>query len=224
MKEGMKDIPPSQDFPWQQVLGAVLLMIAAFTLGYAMLLLCTCFEAVDLYPSKIESVEAVNDNYLVNYIGFFLIATDMNDYVTLGLVFIFLLYLVHKSNVSYFNPAFLICGYKFYIITTDLKTRIVLITKQTVKKPEDILPFFDNQEEESEEEEKKVQKVQVHKINEYVFFQWRDRERKYWPTMVKWLLEVFYQQKILFTMQIQKIKRNIVQLIDWTQKRTNGSM
>lgn len=169
MKEGMKDIPPSQDFPWQQVLGAVLLMIAAFTLGYAMLLLCTCFEAVDLYPSKIESVEAVNDNYLVNYIGFFLIATDMNDCVTLILVFLFLFYLVYKSNVSYFNPAFLVCGYKFYIITTDLKTRIVLITKQTVKKPEDILPFSDNQEE---------KKVQVHKINEYVFFQWKDSKHK----------------------------------------------
>lgn len=41
----MKDIPSSQGFSWQQVLGAVLLMIAALTLGYAMLLLCTFFEA-----------------------------------------------------------------------------------------------------------------------------------------------------------------------------------
>lgn len=157
----MKDIPSSQGFSWQQVLGAVLLMIAALTLGYAMLLLCTFFEAVDLYPSKIESVEAANDNYLVNYIGFFLIATDMNDYVTLILVFLFLFYLVYKSNVSYFNPAFLVCGYKFYIITTDLKTRIVLITKQTVKKPEDILPFSDNQEEKKVQVPTKGQKAKA---------------------------------------------------------------
>lgn len=175
VKEGMKDIPPLQGCPWQQVLGAFFLMTAALTLGYAMLLLCTCFEAVDLFPSKIEAVEAANDNYLVNYIGFFLIATDMNDYVTLILVFLFLFYLVYKSNVSYFNPAFLVCGYKFYIITTDLKTRIVLITKQTVKKPEDILPFLDNQENENEKGEKKIQ---VHKINEYVFFQWKDSKHK----------------------------------------------
>ena len=90
----------------------------------------------------------------------------MNDLVTLTLVFLFLLYLVFKSNVSYFNPAFLVFGYKFYIITTDLKTRIVLITKQTVKKPEDILPF-------SHDEESGTT-VQVRKINEYVFIQWKD--------------------------------------------------
>lgn len=157
---------PSLDTWWVQLLVAIGLMICAFLLGYIGLLLCRDFERIDLDISKIESIEAANDNYLVNYIGFFLIATDMEDSVTLTLVFLFLLYLVFKSNVSYFNPAFLVFGYKFYIITTDLKTRIVLITKQTVKKPEDILPF-------SHDEESGTT-VQVRKINEYVFIQWKD--------------------------------------------------
>lgn len=157
---------PSLDTWWVQLLVAIGLMICAFLLGYIGLLLCRYFERIDLYISKIESIEAANDNYLVNYIGFFLIATDMEDSVTLTLVFLFLLYLVFKSNVSYFNPAFLVFGYKFYMITTDLKTRIVLITKQTVKKPEDILPF-------SHDEESGTI-VQVRKINEYVFIQWKD--------------------------------------------------
>jgi hypothetical protein len=157
---------PLLDTSWQQFLGAFILMGAAFLLGYIGLLLCSFFEQVPLDTQKIESIEAVNDNYLVNYIGFFLIATDMNDLVTLTLVFLFLLYLVFKSNVSYFNPAFLVCGYKFYIITTDLRTRIVLITKKTVKKPEDILPFSHG--------EKAGSIVQVRKINEYVFIQWKD--------------------------------------------------
>ena len=142
-------------------------MGTALLLGYIGLLLCSYFKPMRLDIQSIESIEAANDNYLVNYIGFFLIATDMNDYVTLVLVFLFLLYLVFKSNVSYFNPAFLVFGYKFYIITTDLKTRIVLITKQTVKKPEDILPFS------HDEESGTIQ--QVRKINEYVFIQYDDK-------------------------------------------------
>lgn len=170
VKEQYPSFLPSQDFPWLYLFSAFGLMAVALLLGAAMLPLCTCFEQVPLDTSKIESIEAANDNYLVNYIGVFLIATDMNDSVTLLLVFVFLFYLVYKSNVSYFNPAFLICGYKFYIVTTDLKTRIVLITKQTVKKPEDILPFSHKEEDGT--------KLQVHKINEYVFFQWRDSKRK----------------------------------------------
>lgn len=164
---------PSLDISWQQFVGAFILMGTAFLLGYIGLLLCPYFERIDLDISKIESIETANDNYLVNYIGFFLIATDMEDCVTLTLVFLFLLYLVFKSNVSYFNPAFLVFGYKFYIITTDLKTRIVLITKQTVKKPEDILPFS-SKEEDQEDGGKAKHSVQVRKINEYVFIQCKD--------------------------------------------------
>ncbi len=158
---------PSLEISWQQLVGAFMLMGAALLLGYIGLLLCSYFEPKTLDIKTIESIEAANDNFLVNYIGFFLIATDMEDCVTLTLVFLFLLYLVFMSNVSYFNPAFLIFGYKFYIITTDLKTRIILITKQTVKKPEDILPF-------SHDEESRTT-VQVRKINEYVFIQWKDK-------------------------------------------------
>ncbi|WP_298526172.1 hypothetical protein [uncultured Porphyromonas sp.] len=164
---------PSLDTWWVQLLVAIGLMICAFLLGYIGLLLCRYFERIDLDISKIESIEAANDNYLVNYIGFFLIATDMEDSVTLTLVFLFLLYLVFKSNVSYFNPAFLVFGYKFYIITTDLRTRIILITKQTVKKPEDILPFS-GKEDKKEDGRKARHGVQVRKINEYVFIQCKD--------------------------------------------------
>ena len=117
---------PSLEISWQQLVGAFMLMGAALLLGYIGLLLCSYFEPKTLDIKTIESIEAANDNFLVNYIGFFLIATDMEDCVTLTLVFLFLLYLVFMSNVSYFNPAFLIFGYKFYIITTDLKTRIIL--------------------------------------------------------------------------------------------------
>jgi hypothetical protein len=172
VKEAMESLKETQQSPsleisWQQLVGAFMLMGAALLLGYIGLLLCSYFEPKTLDIKTIESIEAANDNFLVNYIGFFLIATDMEDCVTLTLVFLFLLYLVFMSNVSYFNPAFLIFGYKFYIITTDLKTRIILITKQTVKKPEDILPF-------SHDEESRTT-VQVRKINEYVFIQWKDK-------------------------------------------------
>lgn len=171
VKETMSS--PSLKVSWQQFIGAFLLMGTALLLGYIGLLLCSYFKPMRLDIQSIESIEAANDNYLVNYIGFFLIATDMNDYVTLVLVFLFLLYLVFKSNVSYFNPAFLVFGYKFYIITTDLKTRIVLITKQTVKKPEDILPFSGKEDQKDDGEEAR-RSIQVRKINEYVFIQCKD--------------------------------------------------
>ena len=82
---------PSLDISWQQFVGAFLLMGTALLLGYIGLLLCSYFKPMRLDIQNIESIETANDNYLVNYIGFFLIATDMNDYVTLVLVFLFLL-------------------------------------------------------------------------------------------------------------------------------------
>ena len=173
VKEAMSS--PSLDISWEHYVCAFILMGSALLLGYVGLLLCHYLEEVSVDVSKIESIEASNDNFLVNYIGFFLIATDMNDHVTLALVFLFLFYLVFRSNVSYFNPAFLAFGYKFYIITTDLKTRIVLITKQTVKKPEDILPFSKEKGEEGttikEKEGEEGTTIYARKINEYVFIQ-----------------------------------------------------
>ena len=85
---------PSLEISWQQLVGAFMLMGAALLLGYIGLLLCSYFEPKTLDIKTIESIEAANDNFLVNYIGFFLIATDMEDCVTLTLVFLFLLYLV----------------------------------------------------------------------------------------------------------------------------------
>ena len=59
--------------------------------------------------------------------------------------------------------------------TPDHKTRIVIITKQTVKQPEDILPFFKEKGEEGttikEKEGEEGTTIYVRKINEYVFIQ-----------------------------------------------------
>ncbi len=109
--------------------------ILAYMLIPALLALI-CIILSDLLPTDsieggIESIELANDTLLPTYLGYFFIALSVPKCRTIivlisGLLIIFLFF----SQNLYFNPVFLLLGYKFYYVKSQNRLRILIITRE----------------------------------------------------------------------------------------------
>ena len=87
--------------------------------------------------AQVKSIYPMESSFLPTYIGLFVISLGLNNNfmlensILLILLFVFWLFL---ENVSYFNPFFLIFGYRFYeVITIDEKKITVISKKKDLK-------------------------------------------------------------------------------------------
>lgn len=82
---------------------------------------------------NIEKIRPMEGQFLPVYIGLFVIALSFNDGLTIQAFFLifvlFILWLCFET-VSYFNPFFIIWGYRFYEIETKEKITSIIITKR----------------------------------------------------------------------------------------------
>lgn len=88
---------------------------------------------------EIQFVETSNNDFLSNYLAFFFVALSLTNWTTFffcfGLTALFTFY----SRVSYFNPILLLYGYSFYYVHLGNQSKVMLITKQKIKSPKDIV-------------------------------------------------------------------------------------
>jgi magnesium-transporting ATPase (P-type) len=87
--------------------------------------------------SDIECLEPANNNFLPSYLGYFLAALSINEIQIFCYVFLIISVLVFFARESYFNPVYLILGYKFYNVTTRKKAKLLIISRQQLKLPKD---------------------------------------------------------------------------------------
>lgn len=89
----------------------------------------------DCIKGDIKGVELANDAYLPSYLGYFFVALSipMNDNLTLLFVFSILFLFVFCSQALYYNPLFLILGYKFYYVRNSKNIKIFIISKREIK-------------------------------------------------------------------------------------------
>lgn len=88
--------------------------------------------------NSITDLEQANNAYLPSYLGYFFVALSVNNCNTLIFVFVILFAFTFLSQTLYFNPLFLIWGYKFYYLTTNKNVKIFVITKKEFRNPEEI--------------------------------------------------------------------------------------
>ncbi|AWE09322.1 hypothetical protein DCE79_16295 [Lysinibacillus sp. 2017] len=88
--------------------------------------------------SKIIEVEQANNAFLPSYLGYFFVALSITNFETLTFIFLILFLFTFFSQTHYFNPLFLLLGYHFYYLTTVNRTKIFLITRKSLKNPNDI--------------------------------------------------------------------------------------
>lgn len=80
----------------------------------------------------VKSIQPMESNFLPVYIGLFVIALELDselateNVILLILLFVFWIFL---ENVSYFNPFFLLFGYRFYEVTTSNDKKFTVICK-----------------------------------------------------------------------------------------------
>ena len=98
-------------------------------------------DKIKFKKKQISSFEQANDFYLPIYLGYAFVAISLPTWKSFLLFFLLMLILLSKTRFFYFNPLFLILGYKFYFIDNVDKSKMLLITKKEVKVLSD---FFEN--------------------------------------------------------------------------------
>ena len=97
------------------------------------------FLGDDIISGGVLDVECANDAYLPSYLGYFFVALSISDWDTLIWVGILLLIFAFFSQTWYFNPLFLLFGYKFYHVTVKGKVKVSIISRGDILKTEDLV-------------------------------------------------------------------------------------
>lgn len=88
---------------------------------------------------QIISIEYANNAFLPSYLGYFFVALSVPNLETLVFVYGILFAFTYFSQALYFNPYFLIYGFKFYNVTTAKGTVVFLITTKDYRVPSEIV-------------------------------------------------------------------------------------
>lgn len=88
-------------------------------------------ERVD--GTSFKSIELVNDTFLPIYLAYFFVALSTTSYISFVLVFGVVLIFVYRSGGAYFDPMYVLRGYKIYAATSNTDVKSYIITQQILK-------------------------------------------------------------------------------------------
>lgn len=102
-----------------------------------------CLEISRLLPDEtisggIKEVELADGSYLPSFLGYFFVALSVTDDKTLIAMAVIIFIFTYFSQTLYFNPLFLIFGYRFYYITMDNGMRLFVLSKKRIKSIEEL--------------------------------------------------------------------------------------
>ncbi len=109
----------------------------ALCIGFVTLFAYGALKLTEILSTRdslaVDSIQPMEGHFLPAYIGLFVIALELDssfsfeNIILLSLLFIFWLFL---ENVSYFNPFFLLFGYRFYEVVSGEGKKFTVITKK----------------------------------------------------------------------------------------------
>ncbi len=85
--------------------------------------------------NKCETFALADNEFLPVYLGYFFIALSINSLYTLCFIYAIVFVFTFLLN-AYFNPAFIICGYHYYHVTTIDKSHLLVICKSLERNPQ----------------------------------------------------------------------------------------
>lgn len=126
-----------KEYKWIPKLGvySVIIFVLIPILLSAICLWIANFLSRDTIEGGITDVEMVNNSYLPSYLGYFFIALSVqrDKYIALILVFGIVFVFTYCSQSLYYNPMFLVFGYKFYYVTKSNGLKVFIISKKEIK-------------------------------------------------------------------------------------------
>ncbi len=81
---------------------------------------------------EMHSIEEANNAFLSSYLGYFFVALSVNSVETMIFVYLIVFIFTYFSQTLYFNPLFLLLGYKFYYMTTVNNVKLFIISKKEI--------------------------------------------------------------------------------------------
>jgi hypothetical protein len=116
----------------------IIYSLVPIILTYFSLLLTNLLSNDVIQRGSIIEVEQANNVFLPSYLGYFFVALSVPNCDTLLFVFFILFVFTFLSQTLYFNPLFLFFGYNFYNVSTSNNIKIFIVSKKTIKNPNDI--------------------------------------------------------------------------------------
>jgi len=119
----------------------ITLLIAPFILSRSSIFLVRKLGSDMIKPGDIVKLTHADSTFLPSYLGYFFVALSVSDYYVMcfvyGIVFLF----SFSSQSTYFNPVFLVLGYRFYSLETKKGTTVCLVSRTNYKNPGNIGEF-----------------------------------------------------------------------------------
>ena len=110
--------------------------------------LCSCEDSettvknylIHAVEGKIVSVEVANNSFLPSYLAYFFVALSIpnGDWIAFAFVFGIIFLFTFFSQAQYFNPLFMIFGYKFYHVNKEDGVTLFLISRRDINAVEDL--------------------------------------------------------------------------------------
>ena len=85
-----------------------------------------------------QDIEEANGDFLADYLGYFFIGVGVDDVIKLFVIYIIIFSLTYLSQIRTFNPMLLFFGFKYYNLTTSNGTRIFLISRKSLRNPNEV--------------------------------------------------------------------------------------
>lgn len=87
----------------------------------------------EIISGGIKEVELADSSYLPSFLGYFFVALSVTDDITLIAMAVLIFIFTYYSQTLYFNPLFLIFGYKFYYITMENGMKLFILSRKSIK-------------------------------------------------------------------------------------------
>lgn len=117
----------------------IIYFLIPIILTYISILLSSFLGKDEFKKGETIYIEQANNTFLPSYLGYFFVALSINNWESLMFVYILLFIFTYKSQALYFNPFFLLFGFKFYNIKTKKGTTIFLISKRKYITPDEVI-------------------------------------------------------------------------------------
>lgn len=112
------------------IISIALLLIPIFTSFISIL----CFKRLSKdNVTMCSQVENINNAFIPTYLGYFFVGLSIDNYQLLIFVYAVIFIFVLIGQGQYFNPIYLLFGYKFYNVLTSKGTRLFIITKRNIR-------------------------------------------------------------------------------------------
>lgn len=113
------------------------------------------FDKINCLERDVVNVEMANDFYLPIYLGYIFVSLSFSDFKSFILFFALIVIVLSRTRFFYFNPIFILLGYKYYFINNSDGSKILIISKKEIKNKSELFQGMQN--------------IDLVKINEFTF-------------------------------------------------------